>query len=326
MLIAEVGSVHDGSFGNACCLIELAADAGADAVKFQTHIPTAETTTWAPSPSYFNTESRFDYFLRTGFTLEEWRALKRKADECEIVFMSSPFSIEAVDLLENVGMEIYKIPSGEMTNIPLLERVSQLNKPVILSSGMSNWEELDRAVSVFEKKCNYSILQCSSAYPCPPDKVGLNILSEIKKRYGCEVGFSDHTLGFSAPIAAAALGATIIEKHFTFSKKMYGSDAKHSMEPSDFKLLADSLKEVWLINDNPVNKNDISPYVEMKRIFQKSIVASKDLKAGTILDLSDLSFKKPGTGISAADFKKVLGRKLKIDCEADQFLDWEWIS
>ena len=235
MLIAEVGSVHDGSFGNASKLIELAAEVGADAVKFQTHISEAETTKFAASPSYFNSESRFDYFSRTGFTKKQWLELKKIADSFKIIFMSSPFSIEAVDLLEDIGMEIYKIPSGEITNLPMLEKIVSTGKPVFISSGMSNWKELDRAVSIFNGKSHYTVLQCSSIYPCPPEKVGLNIISEISKRYGCPVGFSDHTLGFSAAIAAASKGAVVIEKHLTFSRKMYGSDAKHSMEPAEFK-------------------------------------------------------------------------------------------
>jgi N,N'-diacetyllegionaminate synthase len=324
MLIAEVGSVHDGSFGNAAKLIELAAEVGADAVKFQTHISAAETTKLASSPSYFNSETRYEYFSRTSFTKQQWSELKKIADRCEIKFLSSPFSIEAVDLLEDIGMEIYKIPSGEITNIPMLERISSTGKPVFISSGMSNWAELDAAVSIFDGKSDYTVLQCSSIYPCPPEKVGLNIISEIRNRYGCPVGFSDHTLGFSASIAAAAMGAVVIEKHFTFSRKMYGSDAKHSMEPDEFKNLVDALRDVWIMNVNPVNKDKISDYWEMKNIFQKSIVASKPLKAGTVLSIDDLAFKKPGGGISASRYKEVIGKRINIDCETDDIFRLEW--
>lgn len=323
LLIAEVGSVHDGSFGNAQKLIETAADCGADAVKFQTHIADAETLSDAPAPSYFKEESRMEYFKRTGFTLERWKQLKAKADECNVLFLSSPFSLEAVDMLEEVGIPMYKIPSGEVTNLPLLEKIAQLGKPVIISSGMNSWAELDTAVKVYRECCELIILQCSSIYPCPPEHVGLNILNEIRVRYGCAVGFSDHTLGMAASIASAALGATVIEKHFTFSRQMYGSDARHSMEPEDFRQMAKSVREVWTMLKHPVNKNDVVCYQDMKRIFQKSIVAAVDLKAGTVIEMKHLSFKKPGNGISPGRFKEIIGRKLKYAVISDYKLSLE---
>ena len=170
-IIAEIGSVHDGSFGGACKLIEAAAACGADAVKFQTHIAEAESLPNAPSPAYFNAEPRLAYFKRTGFTPEQWRKLAECAKSVGIIFLSSPFSLEAVDLLETIDMPVYKIPSGEVTNIPLLERVAQTGKPVLLSSGMSDWKELDAAVRIFKDKVPLTVLQCSSAYPCPPERV-----------------------------------------------------------------------------------------------------------------------------------------------------------
>jgi N-acetylneuraminate synthase len=320
MLVAEIGSVHDGSFGNAKKLIELAAKSGADAVKFQTHIADAESILDAPSPRYFRSESRVDYFKRTGFTLKQWIELKSLAKKFKVNFISSPFSLEAVDFLEKVGISIYKIPSGEVTNLPMLKKISKLKKTVFLSSGMSNWKELDEAVSIFKNKCDLVIFQCSSMYPCKSKNVGLNVLNLIKKRYKCKVGFSDHTLGFAAPIAAATLGAIVIEKHFTFSKHMYGSDAIHSMEPNEFKDLSDSLKEVWKIIINPVNKNDLRPYLNMKKVFEKNIVFSKKLKIGTKLKLSHLAFKKTGSGVSASKYKSIVGKKLLINSKVDQIL------
>lgn len=320
LLIAELGSVHDGSFGNACKLIEAAAAAGADAVKFQTHIAEAETLPNAPSPSYFNAESRMDYFRRTGFSLDQWKKLSELARSLKVKFLSSPFSIEAVDMLEAINMEIYKIPSGEVSNIPLLERVAATGKPVLLSSGMSAWSELDAAVKALSKGGPVTILQCSSTYPCPPEKVGLNVLKEMSDRYKLPVGYSDHTMGYSAPFAAAALGATVIEKHFTFSRLMYGSDAKHSMEPEEFTILSTGLLEIWAMLKNPVNKGSASGFTEMKKIFEKSVVTGKDLVAGTILTREHLAFKKPGTGISAADYEKLLGRKVKTSLPKDHLL------
>ena len=326
LLIAEIGSVHDGSFGNAQKLIELATECGATAVKFQTHIAEAETLANAPSPRYFQTESRIEYFHRTSFSLEQWKQLKAKADDCNIFFLSSPFSLEAVDLLEEIEIEMYKIPSGEVTNIPMLEKIANLRKPVLLSSGMSNWDELDQAVQIFQEKCELTVMQCSSTYPCLPEQVGLNLLQEMQERYHCHIGFSDHTLGCAAPIAAVALGATVIEKHFTFSKRMYGSDALHSMEPNEFQNLANALQEVWQMKQAPVDKNQLTPYVEMKEIFQKSIVGVADLAKGTVIGIEQMAFKKPGTGIPAADYKKYLGCTLAHEWKKNTLLTKQHFS
>lgn len=316
-LIAEIGSVHDGSFGNAQKLIEAAAAAGADAVKFQTHIAEAETLASAPAPSYFSAEPRMDYFRRTGFSLEQWRKLAAHAGEHGVTFLSSPFSLEAVDLLEKVGISAYKIPSGEVSNIPLLEKIARTGKPVLLSSGMSDWAALDQAVAVVRDACPTTIMQCSSAYPCPPERVGLNVIGEMAARYSLPVGFSDHTLGLAAPIAAVTLGAVVVEKHFTFSRQMYGSDAKHSMEPDEFKLMAQALREVWAMRAHPVNKNDASPYADMKRIFEKSIVTARAVTAGEALTLEMLAFKKPGDGIPARDYARLIGRRVRQNLSTD---------
>ncbi len=320
LVIAEVGSVHDGSFGNATKLIELAAQLGADVVKFQTHLAEAESLASAPAPAYFTKESRLDYFKRTGFSTSQWKELANHARACGIMFMSSPFSLEAVDLLEEVGNSIYKIPSGEVTNTPLLEKIAGLRKPVLLSSGMSDWAELDQAVEILKRCGDLTVMQCSSIYPCPPEKVGLNILTEMRARYGVGVGLSDHTLGFAAPLAAAALGASVIEKHLTFSRLMYGSDAAHSMEPQDFRSLTMMLREVWTMRDHPVDKNDLGEYKNMKVIFQKSLVASSDIPAGTVLTPTLLAYKKPGDGIPAARYSEFVGRRVNRPIAKDTML------
>jgi len=316
-VIAEVGSVHDGSVGNALKLVDLALDCGADAIKFQTHIPEAETLISAPSPSYFSEESRFEYFKRTAFSFSQWEKIANHAKSSGIEFLSSPFSLEAVDLLEKIGVVAYKIPSGEVTNIPLLEKISKLNKPVLLSSGMSSWVEIDAAVQALKDVKDIVIMQCTSMYPCPPNKVGLNVLSEINRRYKCIPGFSDHTLGCAAPIAAAICGAQVIEKHLTFSKKMYGSDAKHSMEPPEFKNLVLSLRDAWAMSSSIVDKDDVADYREMKKIFEKSIVSSRPIKSGKIISMDDLSFKKPGDGIPAGRYKDLIGKKINQDLGCD---------
>lgn len=320
LIIAEIGSVHDGSFGNACKLIEAAAECGADAVKFQTHIAEAESLPGAPAPSYFQGEARMAYFRRTAFEQVQYCELLRVAESCGVMFLSSPFSIKAVELLESIGIQIYKIPSGEVTNLPMLQVIASKRKPVILSSGMSNWEELDQAVSVLRGAPHLTILQCASAYPCPPEKAGLNVMTEMRARYDVPVGLSDHTLGFAAAIAAAALGATVIEKHFTFSRRMYGSDAKHSMEPEEFKTMTSCVREVWGMLDHPVDKSDASDFVQMKEIFEKSIVLACEVCMGTQLEHRHLAFKKPGSGIRADKYGDVLGKHVKRDLPADYML------
>jgi N-acetylneuraminate synthase len=322
-IIAEVGSVHDGSFGNAVKLIEAAAACGADVVKFQTHIAEAETLVDAPMPPYFKGEPRHAYFRRTGFTPEQWKQLRAACERCGVGFLSSPFSLEAVDLLEEVGAETYKVPSGEVSNLPLLERLAATGKPVLLSSGMSNWAELDAAVTALKRGGPLTILQCASAYPCPPEQVGLNVLAEMRARYGVPVGLSDHTRGPAAAFASAALGATVIEKHFAYSRLMYGSDAANAMEPDEFSAMAQGLRDIWAMLAHPVDKDDIAAFADMKRIFEKSVVTAGAVAEGHALTQADLAFKKPGDGIPAARWRELIGRRLRRAAPADHKLSFE---
>lgn len=315
-VIAEVGSVHDGSFGNACNLIDVASDCGADAVKFQTHISEAETLRDAPMPSYFTGENRFDYFNRTAFDIEQWGKIKARCREQEIDFISSPFSVEAVKLLDGVGVDRYKIPSGEMTNTLLLEAVGKTGRPVILSSGMSSWAELDAAVRIVTR-CHkkVALLQCTSEYPCSYEKVGLQVMEEFKKRYSIPVGLSDHTLTSYASLAAVTLGAEIIERHITFSRLMYGSDAKHSMEPKEFKDLVQGIRAIQVMMQASVNKDTVAGELqEMKNIFEKSVVSLVDIPEGTRISIEMLGVKKPGTGLPPHTIQEIVG------CQAARFI------
>ena len=320
-VIAEIGNTHEGSVRLAKRFIRTVADCGADAAKFQTHIFDAESLPDAPSPSYFKDESRKDYFERTAFGLEQYEQLKKYAEkECGIEFISSPFSLEAVDLLEKVGVRKYKIPSGEITNIPLLEKIARTRKPVLLSSGMSNWQELDEAVETLKTNGSkdITVLQCSSAYPCPPEKVGFNILPQLKDRYGLAVGFSDHTLGISASIGAVVLGAEVIERHFTLSREMYGSDAKHSLEPEEFRQLIKEIREVGRIIASKVEKDKLAEELkDMKFTFEKSIVAKKHIPQGTKITFDMIAFKKPGDGLKPREYHKIVDRTAKTDISAD---------
>lgn len=322
LIIAEVGSVHDGSFGNALKLIELAAECGANIVKFQTHIAEAETLKDAPMPSFFKVEPRYEYFQRTGFTLKQWEELKAKCDEQKIEFLSSPFSVEAFELLEKVGVKKYKVPSGEVTNLPMLKIIAKTKKPVMLSSGMSTWKELDDAVNTIQQiHNNIRVLQCTSEYPCSYDNVGLNIMLEMKERYQSPVGFSDHTLTNYSAFTAVALGASVIEKHLTFSRKMYGSDAKHSLEPNEFSDLVQGIRAIETILSSKADKDIIADKMsEMKEVFQKSIVAVVDIAGGSIITEDMIVFKKPGSGIPPGEVNKIIGKRLKRDIIKDTLI------
>lgn len=322
LIIAEIGSVHDGSFGNATKLVDLAAECGADAVKFQTHIAAAETLPDAPMPRFFQSEPRHRYFQRTAFSLEQWQALRVRCVERGIEFMSSPFSVEAVDLLEQVGVARYKVPSGEVTNLPLLDAIGRTGKPVLLSSGMSSWTELDEAVrTLLGHHRQLTVLQCSSIYPCPYEDVGLNAMREMADRYALPVGLSDHTLTPYAALAAVTLGAAVIEKHLTFSRKMYGSDAAHSMEPPEFADLARGIRAVEKMQATPVDKTAMAERLrDMKAVFEKSIVAQRSIPAGTVLTAAMLGLKKPGTGIPARRLHDVIGRRVMRDVPVDTLL------
>lgn len=329
LIIAEIGMTHDGSLGQALALTQAAVEAGVDAVKYQLHISDAETIHNAPQPPYFKAEPRYEFFKRTAFNEEQWKIIKKQCETNGVKFIVSPFSIEAVKILERVGVDAIKIPSGEITNIPYLEYIAKLGIPVIISSGMSSWKELCDCIKIFEDgNCDYAIMQCTSEYPCPPEAVGLNVIDQIKEKYqGIPVGLSDHSEGIWAAIAAWMKGATIIEKHFTLSKKMYGPDAKMSMEPEEMQFLCESIKNLEAALQNPVSKENTDKFCEMKKIFQKSIVAICEIPKGAVLTEEMIGYKKPGIGLETKYYRNILGKKVKRDLRFDDIIyegDIEW--
>jgi N-acetylneuraminate synthase len=329
LILAEAGMNHDGSLGIAGRMVDVAAECGVDAVKFQLHSASAETLASAPPPPYFGAEPRFQYFERTSFTNLGWRALVARCRDRGVEFVCSPFSIEAVERLDALGVDRFKIGSGEVTNLPMLRRIAETGRPMILSSGMSSWEELDAAVDVLREAGPLELMQCTSEYPCPPEQVGLNVIAEMRERYALPVGFSDHTLGAGASVAAVALGATSIERHFTLSKQMYGPDASMSLDPVELRRLVDEIREVEQILASPVDKSDVSRFEEMKAIFEKSVVSLVPIASGSVMEASMIAVKKPGTGIPARRFDEVVGRRARRPIEADTVLvddDVEWGS
>lgn len=326
-IIAEIGMNHDGSYGQAKAMIKAAAKCGADAIKLQTHIANAESLPNAHRPNYFTEESRIDYFLRTAFSKQQLHSLRKYTKEdCGIDFICSPFSEAAVELLEEINIDAYKIASGEVTNLPLLAKLAKTRKKIFISSGMSNWQEIDQAINLLRTNgvSDLTVLQCTSEYPCLPENSGLNIIKEFKDRYDLPVGFSDHTLGLHIAVAAVSLGATTIEKHFTLSQDMYGPDAKFSITPENFTLLIKAVRETFVAISNSVDKNLKAVELdEMKVIFEKSIVARHDLQVGTILEHNHLDFKKPGNGINANKFNDVVGKRLNRHLTFNEQLKWD---
>lgn len=324
-LIAEIGQAHEGSLGILYSYIDAIAQTGVDAVKFQMHIAEAESSEYEPFRVQFSLEdkTRFDYWKRMSFSLEQWKGIKQHCDELGLDFICSPFSNLAVDWLEEIGVKQYKIGSGEVNNFLLLEKIAQTSKPVIMSSGMSSYTELDQTVAFLkERKVDFSILQCTTAYPTQPENYGLNMIQELKNRYNVPIGFSDHSAKTPTCIAAAALGASILEFHVVFDRQLFGPDSKSSLTLAETKDLVEAVRNIATAFSNPIDKNDTAEFSALKQIFEKSLAVNKDLPKNHILTFDDLESKKPkGYGIDARRFQEVIGKALNKDMEQWDFLN-----
>lgn len=324
-LIAEIGQAHEGSLGILHSYIDAVATTGVDAIKFQTHIAEAESSIYEPFRVKFSYEddTRFDYWKRMSFTKDQWIEIKAHCDELGIEFMSSPFSQAAVDLLEELGVKRYKIGSGEVNNFLMLEKIAKTGKPIILSSGMSSLMELDEAVEFIRSFGNeLSILQCTTSYPTPAEKVGLNVIPQLIERYpDATIGLSEHTSKIYTGIAAVALGAKVLEFHVVFDKRIFGPDATSSLTIDETKELVKGVRFTEKSLNHPIDKSDNSPYLGLKKIFEKSLAVNKDLPKGHVLTFEDLEAKKPANfGIKASFFKTVIGRQLNKDKKQYEFL------
>lgn len=323
-LIAEVAQAHNGSFDKAIAYIDALSTTGVHAIKFQTHIAQAESSIYEPFRIQMQTEdkTRYDYWKRMEFSIEEWKKLKEHAEKNGLEFMSSPFSNAAVDLLEKIGVNRYKVGSGEVTNFLLLQKIAQTKKPLILSSGMSCYTELDKTVDFLKSlSVEFSLLQCTTSYPTQPENYGLNVIAELKKRYGVQVGFSDHSARIETGISAVALGAELLEFHVKLDENKSNPDASSSLTIDETKHLVNAVQSVSIALKTPVDKNDVSSFESVKSIFEKSLAVNKSLKAGHKLQFEDLEAKKPkGYGIDASRFQEVLGKTLLIDKHPWEFL------
>jgi N-acetylneuraminate synthase len=325
IVVGEVAQAHDGSLGAAHAFIDAIADAGADAVKFQTHIAAAESRPGEPwrVPFSYEDASRYDYWRRMEFTEEGWAGLARHAAERGLHFLSSPFSLEAADLLERVGVPAWKVASGEVGNHVLLRRLAATGVPVLLSSGMSPWAELDEAVRVVREAgaAGLAVLQCTSAYPTPPEQVGLNVLAELSERYGCAVGLSDHSGTVFPSLAAVPLGAKVLEVHVTLSREAFGPDVPVSLTSAELRTLVDGVRFLERALAAPVVKDAVADdLAEMRTTFTKSVVARRDLEAGATLAAEDLTLKKPGGGLGPDRLESLVGRRLAAPVAADETL------
>lgn len=324
-IIGEVAQAHDGSLGMAHAFIDAIAGAGADAVKFQTHIASAESTLQEPWRKRFSPQddTRFDYWKRMEFTADQWQGLKDHATDKGLAFLSSPFSLEALDLLKHVGVAAWKVASGEITNHPMLDAMADTGLPVMLSTGMSGYEDIDAAVVRVRSRVPFAVMQCASIYPSPPEAVGLNLLADFRERYDCAVGISDHSAKIYPAVAAATLGAEIVEVHVTLSRDMFGPDVSASVTVDEFRQLVEGVRFVETMRRHPVDKAVPSEAAApLRSIFMKSVVASRDLAAGATLTLADLTSKKPGTGIPASRLHELPGRRLRHAIARDaQFVE-----
>ncbi|QDO96310.1 N-acetylneuraminate synthase [Ferrovibrio terrae] len=329
-LIAEVAQAHDGSLGAAHAFIDAASDVGADAIKFQTHIAAAESTLDEPFRLKFSRQdvTRYDYWRRMEFTPEQWRGLAQHARDRKLVFLSSAFSVEAVDLLEGLGVPAWKIGSGEIVTNDLLERMSGTGKPMLISTGMSGYEEITAVHERWSSRGNaIALFQCTTKYPTAMPDVGLNVLARMKSAFPCPIGLSDHSGRPEPAMAAIARGADLVELHVTFDHRSFGPDTVASVTFADFARIVTFRDCLVEMDANPVDKDALAAQMRPTReIFGKSLALKADQPAGTVLRRDMLTLKKPGTGIAPDAIDKIVGCRLLTDADSRYLLRWNQIE
>ena len=323
-IIAEIGQAHDGSFGILYSLVDAIANAGAKIIKFQMHIAEAESSSNDQFRTQFSKidESRMEYWKRMELSIQEWSDLKSYCESLGCEFLCTPFSVRAVEVLESLNVTRYKIGSGDLNNHLLLQKIAMTGKPAILSTGLATFEEIDHALNIFrEANSSVSLMQCTSEYPAHPENWGLNLIGELKARFGVEVGFSDHSGKISPGIAAAALGAGLIEVHVTFDKRMFGPDSLASLTIDELALLLESITDVNTSLSNPQLKDNIGGRETMRNLFGRSLTVSCDMKKGDELQFDCLEAAKPfGFGIDPVKYKNVIGKTVRRDLKKYDFL------
>jgi len=327
-IIAEAGVNHNGSLVTAKKMIDAAVSAGADAVKFQAFKAEKLASASAPKAEYQKTdndkESQYQMLKRLELNSDAHKILFDRSKEKHIDFLSSPFDIESIEMLSELGLQIFKIPSGEITNLPYLRKLGSLNKKIIMSTGMSSLQEIKTALDVVTREGtlreNITVLHCNTAYPTPYEDVNLKTMEEMRESLKIPVGYSDHTLGIEVPIAAAALGATVIEKHFTLDKNSPGPDHTASLEPHELETMIKAIRNIEKSLGR--GSKQVSPSEEEnKRIVRKSITALTNIKEGEVFKETNITAKRPGSGISPMKWDEVIGKNAKRDFEKDELIE-----
>ena len=331
-IVAEAGVNHNGNPALARRLVDAAAECGADAVKFQTFTVDALLTREAPKAGYqVETtgagESQREMLARLELGADRLAELRDRAGKHGLVFFSAPFDEASADALEALDVALYKVPSGEITNLPLLRHIAAKGRPIILSTGMATLEEVEQAVAAIRAAGDppLALLHCLSAYPAPVEEVNLRAMDSLASRFGYPVGFSDHTLGIEIAVAAAARGAAIIEKHLTLDKTLPGPDHRASLDVGEFSAMVRAIRSVESALGDGV-KRPMPSEADTRRVARKSLVAARALKAGERVAAGDLASKRPGTGISPAELPRVLGLRLTRDVAADEVIPWEALA
>ncbi|TLD96487.1 N-acetylneuraminate synthase [Helicobacter jaachi] len=330
LVIAEAGVNHNGDIHLAKKLIDVAVDAGADIVKFQTAKPENVVSRFAKKAEYQieNTgnakESQLEMIQKLFLPDSAWSELMSYCKQKGIAFLSTPFDVKSVDFLANLGLELFKIPSGEITNLPYLRRVGKQQKRVILSTGMANLGEIESAINVLvecgTKREDITLMQCNTEYPTPFCDVNLKAIQSMQKAFRLPVGYSDHTTGIAIPFAAVGIGARVIEKHFTLDKNMEGPDHKASLEPHELKAMVDGIRQIEQALGDGI-KRTMPSEAKNKPIARKSIVANRAIKKGEILSEENLYAKRPDEGISAMEWDRIIGTKAARDFEPDELIE-----
>lgn len=327
LIIAEAGVNHNGKLELAKELVDAAKTAGADIIKFQTFISKNVVSRNAKKAEYQkknqkNDESQLEMVQKLELSFSEFIELDHYCKHKGIEFMSTAFDFDSIDFLDGLEMDKWKIPSGEITNLPYLMKIASLKKPVILSTGMSTMEDIESAIKVLKDNGTgeLTVLHCTTEYPTPFEDVNLKAMNTIKDTFGVKIGYSDHTKGIEVPIAAVALGATVIEKHFTLDRNMEGPDHKASLEPDELKAMVDSIRHIELALGNGMKQPAESEKKNMA-IARKSIIASKDIKAGEFFTEENLTVKRPGDGISPMRWFEVIGKTATRDFEEDELIE-----
>lgn len=325
-IIAEAGVNHNGSFELACNLVDAAKEAGVDCIKFQTFKSKNLVSNSAQKAEYQkNTTgegSQVDMLKKLELTYDEFLALKDYCDKVGICFLSTPFDFDSINFLNSINMPFWKIPSGEITNYPYLVALAQTGKPVVMSTGMCEMAEITAAIDVLRDNGTKEIklLHCNTEYPTPYEDVNLRAMQTMRDCFGLDVGYSDHTKGIEVPVAAVAMGATVIEKHFTLDRNMEGPDHKASLEPDELKAMVSSIRHI----EQAMGNGDKKPSPSEKKnisVARKSIVAKTDIKEGDILSEGNITVKRPGTGISPMRWLEVIGTKAVRDFEEDELIE-----